>query len=227
MNYLKTVYNRKREPKTVYPSMLINYLIKRFGLKKGYRLLELGVGNGDFLTEFSKHGIKCFGVDREIFPKIDTNIKIKKVNLSKQKLPFPSNSFDVVYHKSVIEHFYRDEAEHIMKETYRVLKKNGKLIVLVPDWISQMENFFEDYTQVHPYDVLAIKDILKIFDFKKVESEKFYQLPLLWKYPMLKHVARFFALFMPVPLARKLTDITGWKFFRWFSELMILGYGEK
>lgn len=227
MKYLDIVYNRKREPKTSYPSKLVNYLIKRFDLKKGDHLLELGMGNGDFLVEFSKQGIECFGVDREISSEMNTDIKTKKVDLSKHKLPFSNNTFDVVYHKSVLEHFYRDEANLIMKETYRVLKKNGKIIILVPDWVSQMENYFEDYTQVHPYDTLAMEDILKIFNFKKIKSEKFYQLPILWKYPNLIYIARFLSLFTSISIARKLTNITGWNFFRWCSELMVLGYGEK
>ena len=227
MSYLKTVYNRKREPKTSYPSKLIKYLIKRFGLKKGERLLELGMGNGDFLEEFHKNGLDCYGVDREISKEIRSGIKIKRVDLAKQRLPFPNNAFDVIYHKSVLEHFYRDEADLIMKETRRVLKKGGKVIILVPDWISQMKTFFEDYTHVHPYDTSAVADLLSIHNFKNVRSEKFYQLPTLWEYPMAKLLSRFLRVLLSIPLARKVTELTGWKFFRWSVELMVLGYGEK
>ena len=227
MSYLKTVYDRNREPKTTYPSKLINYLIKRFNLKRESRLLELGIGNGDFLQEFHKYGFECFGLDREISFEVNRNLKIKKVNLARQKFPFQNNTFDIVYHKSVLEHFYRDEADLIMKESYRVLKKGGKLIILVPDWVSQMKNYFEDYTHVHPYDILAVADLLKMYGFRNVKSDFFYQLPIIWRYPVFKLVSRFISIFMSVHLARKLTEFTKWKFFRWSRELMILGYGEK
>jgi SAM-dependent methyltransferase len=227
MSYLNTVYSRDRAPKTKYPFELIDYLYKRFHLKKGNRILELGVGNGDFLVEFQKKGLICTGVDIEISPLTSPKLKLKKINLSKGKLPFPDRSFDIVYHKSMLEHFYRDEAEQIMKETYRVLKKGGILIILVPDWVSQMETFFEDYTHVHPYDQLAISDLLNIYNFKGVKSEKFYQLPILWKYPFLKIISRFLNPFLKVSTARRFTEVTGIKFFRWSRESMILAYGKK
>jgi ubiquinone/menaquinone biosynthesis C-methylase UbiE len=182
---------------------------------------------GIFWLNFKKKGLICTGVDIEISPLADPKLKLKKIDLSKGKLPFPDKSFDIVYHKSMLEHFYRDEVEQIMKETYRVLKKGGKLIILVPDWVSQMETFFEDYTHVHPYDQLAISDLLNIYNFKGVEYEKFYQLPTLWTHPYLKIVSRFISLFLKVSTARKFTEITGIKFFRWSREVMILAYGEK
>lgn len=227
MSYLAAVYNREREPKTNYPPKLVEYLIKRFHLKKGDKILELGVGNGDLLEEFNKKGYKCYGADKEISSQIKNGMHIKKVDLSKNKFPFPNNDFDVVYHKSFLEHFYRKEADLILSETKRVLKKGGKLIMLVPEWDSQMQIFFEDYTQVHPYDVQAMRDLLEIYEFNNISSEKFYQLPQNWKFPVLKYVSQLLSFFMTTRFARFLTEITSCKFFRWSKELMVLSYGEK
>jgi SAM-dependent methyltransferase len=227
MSYLKVVYSKTRAPKTTYPSKLVKYLIKRFKLKKGDRLLELGVGNGDFLGEFKREGLDCYGVDREFSPDLKSDLKIKKVDLTRRKLPYSNDSFDVIYHKSVLEHFYSNQVDFIMKESCRVLKKGGKLIILVPDWVSQMKTYFEDYTQVHPYDSLAIADLLGIYNFKKIKSEKFYQLPVVWEYRSLRYLSWFLGIFLSTSAARKITEITGWKFIRWSVELMVLGYGEK
>jgi hypothetical protein len=90
-----------------------------------------------------------------------------------------------------------------------------------------MITFFGDYTHVHPYDVLAVSDLLKIFGFKNVISERFYQLPVLWKYPPLRVISKLLSLIISTPTARKITYLTGIKFFRWSVELMVLGYGEK
>ena len=48
-------------------------------------------------------------------------------------IPFPEQSFDVVYHSHVLEHFTREQGEFFMKECFRVLKSNGIVRVLVPD----------------------------------------------------------------------------------------------
>ncbi len=48
-------------------------------------------------------------------------------------IPFPDNSFEVVYHSHVLEHFLPQDAEKLIKECYRVLKPGGILRVAVPD----------------------------------------------------------------------------------------------
>lgn len=50
-----------------------------------------------------------------------------------QGIPFPDDSFDVVYHSHVLEHFPKTVAESFLKECYRVLRPQGVLRVVVPD----------------------------------------------------------------------------------------------
>jgi SAM-dependent methyltransferase len=127
--------------------------------------------------------------------------------------------FDVVFAKSVIEHLFNPE--NFMKECYRILKPSGRLIIMTPDWISQMKIFFDDYTHRQPYTLTALKDILDIFLFKDVSSEIFYQIPILWKYPALKAISGIIRLLVPV------TAKSNIRFIRWSTELMILGTGVK
>ena len=51
-NYLKTRYSEDKRPHTSYPAELVNYLFQRFNLKPSMKLLEPGVGRGEFLREF-------------------------------------------------------------------------------------------------------------------------------------------------------------------------------
>ena len=51
----------------------------------------------------------------------------------KDGIPFPDNSFDVVYHSHVLEHLSKSEAEPFLKECYRVIRPQGVLRVVVPD----------------------------------------------------------------------------------------------
>jgi SAM-dependent methyltransferase len=48
-------------------------------------------------------------------------------------IPFPTNSFDVVYHSHILEHFPKDTAPKFMRECYRVMKPGGIIRVAVPD----------------------------------------------------------------------------------------------
>lgn len=225
-NYISVIYDEKRTPKTDYPCRLVRYLAQRFDLKNGERLLEIGCGRGDFLTAFSGIGLDCFAVDKE---KEGQNMlpgfAVKQCDISREPLPFEDNFFDVVYHKSLIEHL--DDPIRLMNETLRVLKPGGKIIVLTPDWVSQMENFYEDYTHHRPYTPAALKDLLTISGFGEIKAETFYQLPSIWKRPFLKIPAWILRKILKVNQARWLTGKTGIKFIRFSVELMILGYGEK
>jgi predicted SAM-dependent methyltransferase len=49
-------------------------------------------------------------------------------------LPFANNTFDVVYHSHVIEHFTKKDAAALIKECYRVLRPGGTLRVVFPDF---------------------------------------------------------------------------------------------
>ena len=53
-------------------------------------------------------------------------------NLNKG-IPFNNETFDVVYHSHIIEHFAKEDAPKFLAECYRVLKSNGIIRVAFPD----------------------------------------------------------------------------------------------
>lgn len=225
-DYVSVVYDEKRVPRTAYPQRLSAYLFNRLKMKNGAKLLEIGCGRGEFLEGFKKLGLDCYGVDLSDYCiRNKASLDVIPLDITKEKLPFADNTFDIVYHKSLLEHFYTPDS--LMRETFRVLKPGGELIVLTPDWKSQMRTFYEDFTHCRPYDVTALGDLLRVYGFKNVSCEIFYQLPVVWKFPFLKIISRLLQAGLSVENARRLTAATGIKFFRWSVELMVLGIGRK
>jgi SAM-dependent methyltransferase len=103
---------------------------------------------------------------------------LKTADLETQPLPYPDNYFDVIYSKSVIEHFYYPEK--LVQEIFRVLKPGGKVITLCPDWEFNFRIYFEDYTHRTPFMQSSLRDIQLIHGFDNVNVERFRQLPILW-----------------------------------------------
>jgi SAM-dependent methyltransferase len=225
-DYISTVYSEARTPKTGYPSELAAYLFDRFGMRKGVRLLEVGCGRGDFLEAFQSLGAICYGVDLSDHCTVNKrHLEVACCDVSREGLPYEDGLFDVVYQKSLLEHLY--SPDNLMREIRRVLKGGGRAIILTPDWVSQMKVFYEDFTHCRPYDTTSLRDLLQIYGFSGVHAERFYQLPILWKYPTLKVLSRALGVCLSTPAARRLTAVTGAKFFRWSVELMVLGTGVK
>lgn len=63
---------------------------------------------------------------------VSTGKNVIAYNLIKG-IPFEDNTFDLVYHSHVVEHFPKSLAEFFIRECYRVLKPKGVLRVVVPD----------------------------------------------------------------------------------------------
>ena len=195
-NYLSVVYDEKSHPYNNYPNKLCTYLFQYFGLKKGMKMLEPGCGRGEFLNNFKEMGLDVVGVD--ISPEAttyDNGLEVKLCDVENELLPFEDNTFDVIYSKSFIEHLYYPERYLI--EAYRVLKPNGVLLTLVPDWESNYKTYFDDFTHRAPFTKISLIDAYKMYGFKEVDVFKFRQLPIVWKYPVLNYFCAAISPFIP------------------------------
>ena len=103
----------------------------------GEDVLEIGCGLGTDLLEYAKHGANVTGVDlgpdQIMLTKLNFDLhklpykEIREGNA--ENLPFPDNSFDLVVCIGVIHH--TPNTEKAIKEIHRVLRADGKTIVLV------------------------------------------------------------------------------------------------
>lgn len=119
----------------IHKRKIVKELIGKYG--KGKRVLDIGAGTGKLLAELKESGFQVWGVDsdqRAIKWSKKRNIKILKVDLSKDKLPFKKNHFDLVIGLDILEHL--KEPEKILGEIKRVLAQKGKIIVTVPAYLS-------------------------------------------------------------------------------------------
>ena len=73
--YLETIYNQENKPFSEYPKKLIKYLIKRANLKN-QKILELGCGRGEFISEFRNKGLDAYGCDISNFSRNFFRFKI-------------------------------------------------------------------------------------------------------------------------------------------------------
>jgi SAM-dependent methyltransferase len=208
-------------PDSGYPDLLAIYLSEKFCLKKGSKLLDIGCGRGDFLRAFIRYGMVGYGLDRSLAAKQTCpDAEILQADLENEQLPYDDNTFDCIFSKSVLEHFYFPE--NLVQEIHRVLKPGGTVITMVPDWQSQHRNvFYRDFTHRTPFIPSSLRDIFLLMGFSDVKVERFTQLPIVWKWPMLKILTSVLALLTP----DFLSDHS--KFIKFSKELMLLGYAVK
>lgn len=202
-----------------YPRRLAREIVRRLSLPSSTKLLDLGCGRGEFLQGFLDLGLDAVGVDQTPVSELSldsTNYIEADLEMA---LPFPDNSFDVVFSKSVVEHFYYPE--NLMAEVHRILKKGGTVVTMTPSWRHNMKIFFNDFTHRTPFSSESLRDLHLIAGFQEVEVNYFFQLPLLWKFPLLKFLTVFPRLLIPPSIGKYSKTV------RFSKELMLFGTGRK
>lgn len=216
-NYVDVTYDESHHPYTAYPNLLSRYLTKRFQLKAGSTLLDVGCGRGEYVKGFALSGLKVSGLDRSLQArKLCPEAEVRMIDLENDPFPFSENSFDVVFNKSVIEHTYYPEK--LVLEMLRVLKPGGLLITLTPDWVYNYKIFYEDFTHRMPFTLKSLSEIFLVYGFKEVQVERFRQLPFLWKLPFLNPLCSFVA---------AVTPRSNMKLIRFSKEIMLLSTARK
>ena len=168
----KIYFNPKR--KNYFLRLLfspIKFLVRGTEITKNKRLLDIGCGSGQFLYEMKRLDLKVSGIEPGEFDEKAAEkegLNIKKMSLEKAK--FKLNSFDLITMNHVLEHM--SNPLESLREVKRILKKEGRFIVSVPNYNSLAYKIFgKDWYQLDvPRHLFNYSDkILR----KILEDEKF------------------------------------------------------
>jgi predicted SAM-dependent methyltransferase len=83
-----------------------------------------------------------------LLPKKQADIPWSKdilVHDVRKGLPFSNNSVDVVYSSHLFEHLYHDDAKKLLMECMRVLRPEGVLRIVVPDFRAMILTYINEY----------------------------------------------------------------------------------
>ncbi len=93
------------------------------------RLLEIGAGSGHQALYFQEAGLRVDAIDVKESSHLDHAVFPVQVYDGSQ-IPFPDETFDVVFSSNALEHIPSCEA--LLQEMRRVMKKDGIMLHIVP-----------------------------------------------------------------------------------------------
>jgi SAM-dependent methyltransferase len=138
------------------------------------KILDFGCGDGKHYN---------FNVQRGYLPENIFGVEVSKKRIERcrnvgwknsffvesEKLPFPSDGFDIISMAEVIEHIPASRLDDICSELVRVIKKNGYLIVTTPNY--PIKRFYDLAASIFLRSWKRIKDDpthVNLFSVKKL-----------------------------------------------------------
>ncbi len=203
-NYYKSEdYLSHNENKKGLIPMIYN-CVKKINIKNKYNItvknqsseiniLDIGCGVGDFLFYAKQKGCSVMGIEPDEKARKIAEKKLETKILSPNDLEnLPDNSFDIITMWHVLEHVadLKTEIYHIE----RILKKDGKLILALPNYKSFDAEYYKDKWAAYDiprhlmhFSQESIRNIfnttkLKLIDTERLKWDSYYISMLSEKY---------------------------------------------
>lgn len=167
--YYTKEYFQKRNKVPLHLAETLTHILKKEDARK---VLEVGCGTGSLLRYLKKKGFDIIGCDNS-----DVAVRLSgQIKASATSLPFGNQKFDAVIAISLIEHLTKNEGLKFLKEVKRVLKENGHIFLVTPNFASPFRIIrgfkwygYQDSTHITFYTPKTMKKILAkggFFDFR-------------------------------------------------------------
>jgi ubiquinone/menaquinone biosynthesis C-methylase UbiE len=194
---LKADYHLKRKKKRSHVYRLqrrtkeVIKAIQKYQPKPN-KILDLGTADGLMLSKIKDQFPKsnCLGIEysQELI-KTNQDKRIKIIQGNVLNLPFKKPQFEVIIAAAIIEHL--KQPQKLIKESRRILKKNGVLILTTPDpfW----ERVLREETHHSTLNLETLTKILKKENLQILEKKKFMFSPI--GFPHEESIEKIFRLF--------------------------------
>lgn len=187
---LETIYKNRFEATGIdFRNKMWKVLCTHFFQKyinKDDVVLDLPCGYGEFINNIQAK--KKIAIDLNPDASKYLRKSIKFINASSNKTTLEKNSVDVIFVSNFFEHITREQIISTIKEFKRILKKNGKVIILQPNIRFCAKDYWMFFDHITPIDDRALDEVFEINDFKLTyKIEKF--LPYSTKSSLPKNVS--------------------------------------
>lgn len=128
------------------------------------RVLDVGAGYCNFInnvTARERHAVDVFTRFHEFAaPGVTTHLA------SCTSMEFlDEDQFDVAFASNLVEHLTRPDFIRFLREIRRVVKRNGLLILMQPNFKYCSTTYFDDYTHIQIFTDASLFDFLEAYGF--------------------------------------------------------------
>lgn len=141
-------------------TLISQYIRKGLKLFQPKNVLDLGCGNGVYYLVFKSSVEDVCGVDMSTASvKVCRSLGYSKVIQSPaEKLPFQSESFDMVFTSEVLEHVRNYKL--MLQEIHRILKEGGSMVLTTTCYSTSIFTFLEVWKR-NPHFKILVQEFIR------------------------------------------------------------------
>ena len=164
--------------------ILCNNFFQKY-IPKTSIVLDIACGYCEFLNNINAK--KKIGIDLNPNSKLYANSDVEIINGETNNMQsITEENIDVVFVSNFFEHITKEKIIETIKEIRRVLKKNGRLLILQPNIRYCYKDYWMFFDHITPIDDRALIEVLEINGFKIIECKsKFLPFTTKSRYPKL------------------------------------------
>ena len=157
------------DPRRVVVWRAIAAYVQRW-VHKDDGLLEWGAGYGEFSAAVEAKRKWALDMNPALVSHWGAGVA-PLIQSALEPLPLPSGSLGTALASNFFEHFTLEQGEQILRETWRMLRVGGRLIVVQPNFRLEPRRYFDDYTHRTAYTDNGFCDFLRANGFRVVHVE--------------------------------------------------------
>lgn len=161
-NYYKSRYVWNDDRKVVWKE-IVSYL-KEYIPENG-TVLDIGAGYCDFINNVNSKEKIALDYSPDFKKYANSNVRTIQSSVTSM-VELSNSSVNVVFASNLFEHLSDDELSKTMTEIKRVLKNDGVLILMQPNYRLSYKTYFDDHTHKKVFSDVSLETFLLSHNFK-------------------------------------------------------------
>ena len=134
--------------------------LQKYYIAEQSTILEIGARHCHFINQIKGAEKHALDISTDIVERVERGV-IPHVRSCTAMLDLEDDYFDVVFMSNVFEHLTRRESVLALAEIKRVLKRNGILIAIQPNFKYCWREYFDDPTHIQIFTHLGVSELIR------------------------------------------------------------------
>jgi len=201
---LKQIYRRRFGEDIEFRRKMYRVLCDKFFqryIPQNSVVLDIAAGYCEFINNIKAKKKIALDLNPDVKKFAENDVEVI-ISPSTDMRQIKSETIDVVFTSNFFEHLSKGDIVKTIKEVYRILKKEGKFLILQPNIRYCYKDYWMFFDHITPLDKRSLSEVLEINGFKVIECRPKF-LPYTTKSRLPKSIF-LLKVYLKIPIIQKI-----------------------